>query len=149
MRTVSRYPRSPETAAPGKPVRTRGRPAVSGAAAGSDGFDIGGGTIAYLGRTLLPLAGSVKRQSTYTVQAGDRLDNLTARLLGDPTLFWVLLEANNVSDPAWLCAVPGRKIVVPALAGQNSSPLHEPLLARRTTAAAPSAHIDDAQEETP
>ncbi len=36
----------------------------------------------------------------HTVIQGDRLDNLTARYLGDPTQFWRVCDANNVLRPA-------------------------------------------------
>ncbi|MGN6124892.1 MAG: hypothetical protein ACTHOJ_18250, partial [Sphingomonas oligoaromativorans] len=58
----------------------------------------------------------------------------------------MLLEANNASDPAMLCAVPGRKIVVPAVVGQGSNPFDQPQASRRGTAAAPVDRTDDGEE---
>ncbi|MGH6616999.1 hypothetical protein [Sphingomonas sp.] len=143
MRRLSRYPLSIENAAPGKLVRTRTRAATGDmAASGSTSTD----SVTYLGRTLLPLPSTIKQQSTYTIQAGDRLDNVSAKLLGDPLLYWMLLEANGTSDPASLCTNPGRKIIVPAIVGQGNDPFDEPAAARRSTAAAPAAHADDAEE---
>ena len=139
MSRTRRYPLTIETAAPGRLVRTRQRPA-----AGGDGT--AAPTLAYLGRTLLPLPNSLKQQSIYTIQAGDRLDNVAAKLLGDPLLYWMLLEANGISDPATLCAVPGRKIVVPAAVGQGNDPFDQPMAARRGTAPALATHTDDGEE---
>jgi hypothetical protein len=38
----------------------------------------------------------------HTFTQGDRLDNITARYLGDPTLFWRVCDANVVLSPAEL-----------------------------------------------
>lgn len=146
-RRLSRYPVQIEQAAPGKLVRTRvrhvaGPDPTSTAAGDATARD----AVPYLARTILPLATTLKPQTSYTIVAGDRLDNLSARLLGDPMLYWMLLEANNVSDPASLCAVPGRKIIVPAVVGQGSDPFDQPQASRRGTAAAPTDRTDDGEE---
>ncbi|MGK6319606.1 hypothetical protein [Sphingomonas sp. DT-204] len=150
MKGLSRYPLSIEDAAPGKLVRTRSRAATNSAAGNASVSGNDGSTsdpVTYLGRTLLPLPSTVKQQSSYTIQAGDRLDNVSAKLLGNPLLYWMLLEANGTSDPALLCAIPGRKIIVPAAVGQGNDPFDEPVAARRSTAAAPATHTDDAREQ--
>jgi nucleoid-associated protein YgaU len=157
-RRLSRYPVQIEQAAPGKFVRTRVRyvPAAAGSSsAGSSGTSNGNpdagslkDAVLYLARSILPLASTLKPQTSYTIMAGDRLDNISAKLLGDPMLYWMLLEANNVSDPALLCSVPGRKIIVPAVVGQGTDPFDQPQASRRGTAAAPSDRTDDG-EETP
>ena len=41
----------------------------------------------------------------HRVTDGDRLDNITARYAGDPTLFWRLCDANAVLRPEELEAV--------------------------------------------
>lgn len=144
MTRSHRYPLSVAAAGPGKLVRRRSR-----AATNSDGMS--GGTaaasVAYLGRTLLPLPNIFKQQSTYTVQAGDRLDNVAAKLLGDPLLYWMLLEANGTSDPALLCAAPGQKIIVPAAVGQGNNPFDQPVATPRGTAAAPDTNTADSEQE--
>jgi nucleoid-associated protein YgaU len=145
----SRYPLSTENAAPGKLVRTRTRPATGSLAirAASTGVvKAGSQLVAYLGRTLLPLPSTIKQQSTYTIQAGDRIDNVSTKLLGDPLLYWMLLEANGTSNPASLCMHPGRKIIVPAAVGQGNDPFDEPVAAQRSTAPAPKTKIDDSEE---
>ena len=38
----------------------------------------------------------------HTVTQGERLDNITARYLGDATQFWRLCDANNVLSPGEL-----------------------------------------------
>ena len=149
MNRSRRYPLSIETAAPGKLVRKRTRPAAGSAAArlaASAGTRAGAESVAYLGRTLLPLPSTIKQQSTYTIQAGDRIDNVSTKLLGDPLLYWMLLEANGTSDPAALCSNPGRKIIVPAAVGQGNDPFDQPVAAQRSTASAPVTKIDDSEE---
>ncbi len=150
-RKLTRYPVQIDQAAPGKLVRTRVRDAGGPTPAPAYAYDTAGDASArdavpYLARTILPLASTLKPQSSYTIVAGDRLDNLAAQLLGDPMLYWVLLEANNISDPASLCAVPGRKIIVPAVVGQGSDPFDQPQASRRGAAAAPSDNSLDGDE---
>ncbi|HWU96867.1 MAG TPA: baseplate wedge protein 53 [Sphingomonas sp.] len=148
-RRTTRYPVQIEHAAPGKLVRTRTRHVETSATTTISGTDDTGDAkqaVPYLARTILPLASSFKPQTSYTIQAGDRIDNLAARLLGNPLLYWMLLEANNASDPATLCAVPGRKIIVPAVVGQSTDPFDQPQGSRRGTAAAPTDQTDDSEE---
>lgn len=55
-----------------------------------------------------PPAGTGQRR----VAAGDRLDLLAARLLGDPHRYWRLADSNPTADVADL-EVPGRDLIVP------------------------------------
>lgn len=45
----------------------------------------------------------------HTVRQGDRLDNITARYLGDPTQFWRVCDVNGVLHPLELEEI-GRKV---------------------------------------
>jgi len=49
----------------------------------------------------------------YTVQAGDRIDLIAARLLGSPFLYWMIADANDAMDPGRLCR-PGATLRIPA-----------------------------------
>jgi hypothetical protein len=49
----------------------------------------------------------------YTVTQGDRLDNVTARTLGDPEAFWRLCDANGAVRPDELTEVVGRVLRIP------------------------------------
>ncbi len=69
--------------------------------------------IRYVERRFLPSASTGTTQVEHTVVQGDRLDNLTARYLGDPTLFWRVCDANEVLDPGDLTAKPGQRIRIP------------------------------------
>jgi hypothetical protein len=51
------------------------------------------------------------------VTAVDRLDNLAARYLGDPILFWMIADANGALDSNDVTAVPGRSILIPLVSG--------------------------------
>lgn len=74
-------------------------------------------TVRYVQRRIIPPAGNALTVIEHTVTAGDRIDNITARYLGDPTAFWMLCDANNVMRPNDLTDNPGRiiKIVLPQL----------------------------------
>ena len=51
--------------------------------------------------------------SEFTVTEGDRLDNITARTLGDPQQYWRICDANNSMHPAELTAEVGRTLKIP------------------------------------
>jgi hypothetical protein len=70
--------------------------------------------LAYLRRRIIPdVAGTTLVQ--HTVIQGDRLDNVTARYLGDPLQFWRIADANGALRPEELTGQPGRvvRIVLP------------------------------------
>ena len=66
--------------------------------------------VRYLLRRPLPPPDAGETLLEHTVSQGDRLDNLTARYLGDPTQFWRVCDANNVVCPFELTAEPGRRV---------------------------------------
>jgi len=69
-----------------------------------------GKTIVYLRRRFVPPAERFELLFEHTVIEGDRLDNITARYLGDPEQFWRVCDANNAIDPDALTATAGAKI---------------------------------------
>lgn len=73
----------------------------------------GGKQIAYLTRRFCPRGQALPLLSRQTVQPDERLDQLTARALGDPTQFWRVADANNAMSPFELVATPGRVLRVP------------------------------------
>lgn len=75
--------------------------------------DPGGGErmIAYTGRRVIPSYDDQPTIAVHRVTEGERLDVVTARYAGDPTLFWMLCDANTVLDPGELEAV-GRAVRV-------------------------------------
>ena len=74
-------------------------------------------TVRYVQRRIIPPADNALTVIEHTVTEGDRLDNITARYLGDPTAFWLISDANNVLRPNDLTDTIGRviKIVLPQI----------------------------------
>jgi hypothetical protein len=67
--------------------------------------------IRYLKRRFIPSSEGMTTLVEHPVSQGDRLDNITARYLGDPTQFWRLCDTNNVLRPDELEAT-GRTIKI-------------------------------------
>lgn len=66
----------------------------------------------YLRRRFVPSPDTFALLQEYTIHQGDRLDNLAARLIGDPEVFWQLCDSNGAMQPDELTATPGRKLRV-------------------------------------
>lgn len=64
----------------------------------------------YLRRRFIPPPERFALLQEVTITEGDRLDNLAARLIGDPELFWQLCDSNGAMKPEELTQVIGRKI---------------------------------------
>jgi hypothetical protein len=73
----------------------------------------GGRDVPYLRRRFLPPAGAAAVLAEHRVRVHDRLDNITARHLGDPEQFWRLCDANGAMHPDELTAELHRILVVP------------------------------------
>ncbi len=54
--------------------------------------------IKYVRRRFIPAADTMTTLAEYRVVQGDRLDNVTARFLNDPTQFWRVCDANSAMD---------------------------------------------------
>jgi hypothetical protein len=67
--------------------------------------------IRYLIRRFIPSSTGMTTLVEHPVSQGDRLDNITARYLGDPTQFWRLCDTNKVLRPDEL-EVIGRTIKI-------------------------------------
>lgn len=59
----------------------------------------------YKRRRVIPPQDDLPTLAEHHVAEGDRLDTVTARYAGDPTLFWRLCDANSALRPAELEAV--------------------------------------------
>lgn len=66
--------------------------------------------IRYVLRRFLPSPESGTVLTEHTVTEGERLDNITALYLDDPTQFWRLCDANNVMRPEELTEEIGGSI---------------------------------------
>lgn len=69
-----------------------------------------GEEIVYLKRRFIPQANRFALLQEHVVEEGDRLDNITARYLGDPLQFWRICDANNAMNPPMLTAEIGRRL---------------------------------------
>jgi hypothetical protein len=71
--------------------------------------------VRYVRRRFLPEADRLTTLVEHTVTEGDRLDNVAAKYLGDPVLFWNVADANNAMRPEELTEEIGRvlKIALP------------------------------------
>src|SRR5262245_29024624 len=83
-----------------------------------------GRTVAYFRRRFLPRLDPDAPVIEHTVRAGDRLDGLAARYLGDPELFWKIADVNRALNPDDLVpppeavpAGPPRRLLVPRIGG--------------------------------
>ena|ERR1043166_3559744 len=72
-----------------------------------------GREIVYLRRRFLPDGTKAVVLIGHIVTQGDRLDNITARYLGDPEQFWLVCDANNAMRPDDLTAEIGRRLQIP------------------------------------
>jgi hypothetical protein len=70
-----------------------------------------GRPIVYVRRRFVPAASGLPLAEHLVVE-GDRLDNITARYLGDPQQFWRVCDANTAMRPDDLTAVIGRRLAI-------------------------------------
>jgi hypothetical protein len=71
-----------------------------------------GRTVVYVTRRFLPPPERFAPLQTLTVVAGDRLDLLAARHLGDPLASWRLADANGAMRPEALVERPGATLAL-------------------------------------
>jgi hypothetical protein len=69
-----------------------------------------GTTIIYLTRRFVPSPDRFALLQLHTVTQAERLDNIAAQYLGDPTAFWRLCDANNAMRPDDLTETQGRQL---------------------------------------
>ncbi len=69
-----------------------------------------GKKIIYLKRRFVPSSDRFALLQEHAVVQGDRLDNITARYIGDPEQFWRICDANNAMRPDELTETVGRRL---------------------------------------
>lgn len=69
-----------------------------------------GTDVIYLKRRFVPSVDRFTLLQEHVVMQGERLDNITARYLGDPLQFWRVCDANGAMNPSELTAVIGRRL---------------------------------------
>jgi len=72
-----------------------------------------GREVAYKMRRFLPRGAEMPLMAVVRSGQGDRLDLVAHRVLGDPTQFWRICDANDVMDPLELETEDGREIKIP------------------------------------
>lgn len=80
-----------------------------------------GRPIRYLRRRFLPPLDRFTLIQEHVVTEGDRLDNITARYLGDPEQFWRVCDANPIMRPEELEEI-GRHIRITLPEGIPGTP---------------------------
>jgi hypothetical protein len=68
--------------------------------------------IVYLRRRFLPKSSNAAIIAEHSVEEGDRLDNVTAKYLGDPEQFWQLGDVNDATQPDELTEEIGRRLKI-------------------------------------
>ena len=68
--------------------------------------------IRYVKRRFIPPTDGATTLVEHTVTQEERLDNITARYLGDPTQFWRVCDANTVLQPNALTDTVGNVIEI-------------------------------------
>jgi hypothetical protein len=69
-----------------------------------------GRTLIYVRRRFVPPPERFSLLQEHLVVQGDRLDNITARYLGDPEQFWRVCDANGAMRPDELTEEIGRRL---------------------------------------
>jgi DNA polymerase elongation subunit (family B) len=76
-----------------------------------------GREIVYLRRRFLPSSATAVIIAMHNVEEGDRLDNVTAKYVGDPEQFWQVCDANDAMRPDELTEEIGRRLKFPMPSG--------------------------------
>jgi hypothetical protein len=71
----------------------------------------------FVNRRFIPPPAANLTIISYTVKQGDRVDNIAARFLGDPTQFWRIADVNVVLRPSELTDTLGNTIEIALLLG--------------------------------
>lgn len=82
-----------------------------------------GTEVVYLRRRFVPQPERFALLQEHVVVAGDRLDNLTARYLGDAEQFWRVCDANRAMHPDTLTEEIGRRLKITLPEGIPGAPL--------------------------
>ncbi len=71
-----------------------------------------GRTVLYLKRRFVPPPEKFSLMREHVVTEGDRLDNVTAKHIGDPEQFWRVCDANRAMRPDELTEEIGRRLAI-------------------------------------
>jgi len=82
-----------------------------------------GSEVVYLKRRFVPQPERFVLLQEHLVVEGDRLDNITARYLGDPEQFWRVCDANRAMRPNELTEEIGRRLRITMPEGMPGAPV--------------------------
>ena len=69
-------------------------------------------SIRHASRRFIPDTSAAATLAEHKVIEGERLDNITARTLGDPLLFWRVADSNLSMEPETLCDEAGSRFII-------------------------------------
>ncbi|MEP0916971.1 LysM domain-containing protein [Leptolyngbya sp. DQ-M1] len=72
-----------------------------------------GRTITHVQRRFLPAGKALPTLEEVAIREDDRLDQITARTLGEAEQFWQIADANDAMHPAALTAQLGQRLRIP------------------------------------
>ena len=81
-----------------------------------------GRTVIYIRRRFVPPPERFSLLQEHVVVQGDRLDNVTARYLGDPEQFWRVCDSNGAMRPDELTETIGRRLRITLPEGIPGAP---------------------------
>lgn len=81
-----------------------------------------GTEIVHLRRRFVPPPERLAPMAEHVVGEGDRIDNITARYLGDAEQYWRICDANRAMRPAELTEEIGRRLRITLPAGVPGAP---------------------------
>ena len=79
--------------------------------------DAGDPGVAYVLRRFIPQRRAIAIAAEHIVHSGDQPDLLAAQTVGDPELYWLIADANAVTDPFELTDTLGARVVIPLPSG--------------------------------
>jgi hypothetical protein len=82
-----------------------------------------GSEVVHLRRRFVPQPERFALLQEHPVAEGDRLDNITARYLGDPEQFWRVCDANRAMRPDELTEEIGRRLKITLPEGIPGAPV--------------------------
>jgi len=79
--------------------------------------DAGDPGVPYVLRRFIPQRRAIAVAAEHIVHSGERPDLLAAQTLGDAELYWLIADANAVTDPFELTDTLGARVAIPLPSG--------------------------------
>ncbi len=81
-----------------------------------------GKTVVYLLRRFVPSPSQFATIAVYSVKQGDRIDNVSAQVFGDPKLYWRICDANLIMQPSDATSAVGTQLNITLPLGIPATP---------------------------